>query len=110
MKKIILMMFCLFTTPAFAWDFTACNVVEIVITGEKNAHIQLNCVVVNAPACAAGSTFVGFDKSTTAGKQYLALFTTAFTMNMKVTGFVDHTSCPVWQPNVSMLTHLRVTK
>lgn len=99
-----------FTMGASASDFAGCDVVRIVATGDQNAHVQLSCIVANIPPCASASQFVAFDKSTTAGKQYLALFMSAQAMNAKVEGYVDHASCAPWQGNVVLLTYLSVTK
>ena len=98
------------TGVAYASDFVGCDVVEIVAVGDQNAHVQLSCAVSNAPACAVANTYVGFDKSTAAGKQYLAMFMFAQATNAKVEGLVDHTQCPVWQSNVSLLVMLRVKR
>ena len=95
---------------AQGFDFSACMVNEIVVSGDQNAHVQLSCNVSNGPACAAASNYVGFDKSTTAGKQYLALFMMAQSTGAKVTGMVDHAACSPWQGNVAYLTHLRVNR
>jgi hypothetical protein len=104
--------FALLIAPSLAkaLDFSGCTVGEIVVAGDQNAHVQLSCAVSNAPPCAVGVTYVGFDKSTAAGKQYLALFVLAQATGGKVAGFVDHASCPPWQGNVTYLTHLRVSK
>jgi len=98
-----------FVAPVSASDFSACEVVEIVVAGEQNAHVQLSCSVSNRPPCAVAQSYVAFDKSTAAGKQYLALFMSAQAMNAKVEGFVDQ-ACPAWQSNVALLSHLRVKK
>jgi hypothetical protein len=104
--------FVLLSAPllAKALDFSDCTVGEIVVAGDQNAHVQLSCAVSNAPACAVAPTYVGFDKSTAAGKQYLALFMLAQATGGKVAGLVDHASCPAWQGNVAYLSHLRVSK
>jgi hypothetical protein len=96
--------------PALAYDFTDCTVGEIVSAGDQNAHVQLGCYVTNVPACATGANYVGFDKSTTAGKQYLALFMMVQETGGKVTGYVDHAVCSPWQGNVPYLNHLRVAR
>lgn len=112
MKASIVVFAALAALPlsAAASDFSACDVVEIVLAGDQNAHVQLSCTVANAPACASSPNFVGFDKSTNSGKQYLALFMSAQSMNAKVEGYVDHTSCSPWQGNVPLLTMLRVKR
>lgn len=93
-----------------ASDFSNCEVVEIVAMGEQNGHVQLSCNVSNFPACATANNFVGFDKSTTAGKQYFAMFLAAQATNAKVEGSIDHTICSPWQGNVPLLTHLRMKR
>lgn len=98
------------TAPSFSTDFTDCQVVEIVLAGEQNAHVQLNCPVQNAPPCAVANSYVGFDKSTTAGKQYLALLIYAHANNAKVTGDIDKAICSPWQGNVPLLTHMRMKR
>jgi hypothetical protein len=98
------------SASAAAFDFSDCTVIEIVAAGDQNAHVQLSCYVTNAPACATSANFVSFDKSTTAGKEYLSLFMMAQAMGGKVTGYVDHASCPPWLGNVPYLNHLRVTR
>jgi hypothetical protein len=99
------------SASAAAFDFSDCTVIEIVAAGDQNAHVQLSCYVSNAPACAAtGATYVGFDKSTTSGKEYLALFMMAQAIGGKVAGYVDHAACSPWQGNVAYLNHLRVSR
>jgi hypothetical protein len=95
---------------AYALDFSGCSVIEIVAEGDQNGHVQLSCNVANAPACAVASNFVGFDKSTAAGKQYMALFVSAQAMGAKVSGDINHSTCPAWQNNVPTLVHLRVSR
>ena len=41
------------STPCVASDFTGCAVEEIVIAGEQNGHVRMNCQIANLPACAA---------------------------------------------------------
>jgi hypothetical protein len=96
--------------PSFSADFTECQVIEIVLAGEQNAHVLLNCPTQNAPTCASANNYVGFDKSTTAGKQYLALLIYAHANNAKVTGDIDKAICSPWQGNVPLLTHLRMKR
>lgn len=95
---------------ALASDFAGCDVVEIVTAGDQNGHVQLSCLVSNVPACAVAANYVGFDKSTPAGKQYLAMFMFAQATNAKVEGSVDRAQCPAWQSNVPLLVHLRVKR
>lgn len=111
MKRLItsIVLSTCFAAPVFAYDFSGCEVAEIVLVGEQNAHVQLSCEVKNLPPCAVAKTFVAFDKSTDAGKQYLALFMSAQAMSGKVTGTVFQT-CSTWQTNVALLGHLRVKK
>ncbi len=99
-----------FALPAFAGSFSACTVVAIIVVGDQNAHIQLNCpaAFVGPPVCSIPG-FVGFDKSTPAGKQYLSLFTYAQAVGGKVGGNIDATSCPPFQTNVALLTALVVS-
>lgn len=92
----------------YAFDFTDCDVVQIVVNGDQNSHVQLSCDVANLPACATSHSFVTYDKSTPSGKQYLALFMYAQAVSAKVSGYVDRNTCPVWQTNVVLLTDLRV--
>lgn len=94
--------------PAYAYDFSGCQVTEIVLAGENNAHVRLSCSAINTPACATAKNFIGFDKSTTGGKQYLAMLMMAHAMNGKVEGTVDHSVCAPHQGNVPLLAHLRV--
>jgi hypothetical protein len=99
-------------TPAVAqnFNFSSCDVVEIVSQGDQqNAHVQLSCVISSPPACAAGNNYVAFDKSTSEGKQWLAMFLMAQATNAKVTGFV-HGYCPAFQTNVAQLAHLRLRR
>lgn len=96
-----------------AFDFEACSVNEIVIAnGDINAHVQLTCKIENLPACATAKTYFAFDRSTESGKQRLAVITAAFAANMKLTGLINkgENTCPAWQTNVALLTHLRVKK
>jgi len=112
MRKLILSLACsaLICTHAEAFDFNTCAVVEIVITGDQNAHVQLDCAINNVPPCATANTYFAFDKSTPAGNQYLAMVMAAQAMNAKLTGDVDHSSCPPFQGNVAYLMHLRMLK
>jgi hypothetical protein len=110
-KRIVPFLFStLLSSLASASDFSGCGIVEIVLVGDQNAHVQLNCLISNRPACASAGNFFGFDKSTPAGKQYLAMVMAAQAMNATVEGFVDQNSCPAWQGNVALLVHLRVKK
>jgi hypothetical protein len=95
--------------PAAAYSFVDCNVVEIVVSGNQNAHVQLRCMPVNLPACAAGNPYFAFDRSTNEGKHYLATVTMAYATGSKVTGWVS-ASCAPFQNNVALLTHLRVRR
>lgn len=90
--------------------FNNCDIVEIVVGQDPyNAHIQLSCVPSPQPPCAMGNPFVAFDKSTAAGRQFLALFIMAQASGRKVSGFVD-SSCASFQTNVALLTQLRVQR
>lgn len=93
------------------FDFCNCQVDEVVVADTRNAHFHVNCPVANRPACAADG-FIGFDRSTPDGKQYLAVVLMAQATNASVTGYVEHAagSCPSWQSNVSLLTHLRLVQ
>lgn len=111
MKKILgLIVLGLLPMYALAFDFNGCSIVDIVTDGDKNAHIQLSCFIQNAPTCATSSNFFGFDKSTSAGKQWLAMVSLAYATNSKVTGNVSRSSCAAFQGNVTNLEHLRVSK
>ncbi len=112
MKKATLLSIALSLTASlsYAHDFTGCKVIEIIASGEKNGHIQLNCTVNPRPNNCVAGNYVGFDKSTTEGKQYLSMALTAFARNAKVTGDVDSTSCSPYQGNVPWLKHLRLSK
>ena len=90
--------------PAFAQNFSNCEVVEIVSHGDqKNAHVQLNCMPTSMPACATGNPYVAFDKSTTDGKTWFVMFLMAQSTGAKVTRYISD-SCPTWQSNVALLT------
>ena len=95
----------------FAFDFSGCQVMEIVAADTYNAHVHLNCAIANRPTCAV-DTYFAFDKSTTAGKQYLAMVMSAQALGAYLTGNVVHDegSCPGWQSNVALLNHLRLTR
>lgn len=97
---------------AAAYDFSACQVMEVVLADAQNAHVQLSCSISNRPTCASTSAYFTFDKSTTAGKQYLALILSAQAQSANLTGNVSHDegSCPAWQSNVALLVHLRMTR
>jgi hypothetical protein len=111
MKPIIAVAFsALFSSYAVAFDFENCHVVEIVVHGDQNAHVQLDCTVNNAPACATANTYFGFDKSTPAGKQLLAMVMTAQASGASLTGLVDPNVCSPFQGNVALLIHLRVRR
>jgi hypothetical protein len=69
--------------------FAACTVGEIVLHGENNAHVQLGCPVSPRPPCAIAGTYVAFDKATTEGRQYLAMFTMAQASGALVTGLAS---------------------
>ena len=99
-----------FSGSLFAHDFDSCKIVEVVAAGAQNGHIQLDCVVKNAPACAGAPSFVGFDKSTEEGKQYLSIALAAFATNANVSGNVDKNACSPHQGNVPLLQHLRLKK
>ena len=113
MKLLFRLVACcaLLTAPAYAADFNACSVVQIVVVGDQNAHVQISCPVPisNVPACASVPSFIGFDKSTPAGKQYLSLLTYAHAIGGKVGGYVNPNSCSPWQTNVAWLTALIVS-
>ena len=113
MKKAFFILFMLAVSRSvFSADFISCHVTEIVLVGDVNAHVRLDCFISNTPTCVTAKKFFTFDKSTEAGKQYLSLVMTAFTANMKVTGFIEKSenSCPAWQNNVALLKQLRVAK
>ena len=89
MKAIIPVAFsALFSSYAVAFDFTECHIGEIVLDGDQNAHVQLDCLINNAPACATANMYFGFDRSTPTGKQYLAMVMTAQASGARVTGQV----------------------
>ena len=101
----------IFASPlSHSADFNDCQVVEVVAAGANNAHIQLSCWIEPRPACASSGNYFGFDKSTEEGKQYLSMVLTAFASGAKLTGWVDDAQCPTFQPNVTLLQHLRMTK
>ena len=91
-------------------DFSGCDVLRVIATGEQNGHVHLSCQVSNLPACATANQFVAFDRSTTTGKHYMAMFMSAQAMGGKVEGNIDRASCAPWQSNVGVLTYLSVTK
>lgn len=112
-KNIFFLIFLLqFSVSVFASDFVNCEVVEIVVAGDQNGHVNLNCPVpiVGAPACATAGSYVGFDKSTIDGKHFLALATMALAMNFKLEGTVDRSVCSPYQGNVALLKALRVRR
>ncbi len=102
----------LFPLKLSAADFENCKIVEVVVSGELNAHVALDCTISNRPSCATAGHYFGFNKSTETGKQYLSTVLTAFAANMNVAGYVDSSpnSCPSWQTNVALLTHLRIKR
>jgi hypothetical protein len=95
---------------AAASDFSNCQVVEIVAIGEQNGHVQLSCTVSSVQLVQQLITFVGFDKSTSAGKQYFAMFLAALATNAKIEGSIDRMSCSPSQGNVPLLTQLRMKR
>jgi len=112
MARILLTFALIFSCQAaFSFDFVGCQVVEVVVADVQNAHVHLNCAVANRPACATDSFFT-FDKSTTAGKEYLAMAMSAQALGAYLTGNIVHDegSCPTWQSNVALLNHLRMTR
>lgn len=110
MKKIIIFVVVMLVSQfSNAWDFSGCKITEVVIGGSQNAHIALNCGI-KAPACATAGNYFAFDKSTKEGEQYLSMVMMAFSMDLPVTGLVDDNICPSFQPNVSLLEHIRVKK
>ncbi len=96
-------------TVSYSLDFTSCKVVEIVATGINNAHDAVDCTISPRPACATGSTWFGFDKSTEEGKMYMSIVLTAFALGTNVTGNIDDTQCSPYQGNVGLLRHIRMT-
>lgn len=92
-----------------AENFTDCEVLDIRFGSQaENAHVLLNCIITGLPSCGTGS-YVGFDKTTEYGKQYLTLFLTAFAGNFKVRGTVQQ-DCPTWQTNVALLQSVVLKK
>ena len=112
MKKLVMAVFftALFPSISYSFDFQNCKVVQVVSSGNKNGHAQLDCTVQNRPYCATASNYVAFDRSTDEGKQYMTMVLEAFENGKKLTGFVSHAynSCPSFQTNVARLTHLRM--
>lgn len=107
----ILFFLCLISSnTSFAIDFDSCLVKEVIVIGETLGEARLDCTISNTPACAVNLIYLGFDKSTQAGKDYLQLLMFALENNAKVTGTVDHNVCFSQQPNVPLLNHLRVTR
>lgn len=96
-------------TPALAQHFINCDVLEIVAGSGGNGHAILSCVPASLPACAGGNAAVAFDRNTTDGKNYLAMFMMAQGTGAKVTGWIS-ASCPAWQPNIALLAQLRVQR
>lgn len=103
--------FLLLPNIALAWDFTECQVVEIILgDDDRNAHARLSCEIVNIPTCAiTANSYFAFDRSTESGKQKLVMVMSAHATNMKVTGTIvrAENSCPTWQGNVALLASLR---
>lgn len=99
-----------FAPSVHAGTFSACTVIAVIVQGDQNGYIQIACPapMTALPACASAPAYVGFDKSTPAGKQYLALFTYAQAVGAKISGNIDATSCSPWQGNVALLTTLIV--
>lgn len=83
--------------PSVAADFNSCSVVEVVLAGQQNAHIQLDCEIQPRPGCAIAGNYFGFDKSTEEGRQYLSVVLTAYASNSKLTGYVTDTLCATHQ-------------
>lgn len=110
MKSWILALALSAPLTALATDFTDCEVLEIVAAGDQNGHVGLSCLVSNRPACAVAGTWVGFDKSTVAGKHYLAVFLTAQAMNARVSGWIDRSVCSPVQGNVALLAQVRMKR
>lgn len=110
--NILIIVLLLFSNNLMSADFSSCHVSEIVLSGNINAHVQLDCVISGLPSCAEAKSYFAFDKSTESGKQYLSLLMAAFAANMKVSGYVykEENTCPSWQTNVALLSHLRVKK
>ena len=79
-----------------------------MVAGDQNGHVRLNCLIANLPACATQS-WVAFDRSSVAGKHYLAMFFYAQSVGAKLEGYVAQTCSPV-QGNVALLINLRVTR
>jgi hypothetical protein len=98
-----------FPAHAQTAHFNSCEVVEIIVAGESNAHVQLSCMPTSVPQCGQNNPFVAFDKSTLEGKQYLAVFMTAFATGARVSGYV-YNHCPSFQPNVAALAHVRMRR
>ncbi len=110
--KVLSIIFLCLLTPAIShgYDFEDCKIVEVIVAGVNNAHVQLNCGIQPRPGCASAGTYFAFDKSTEEGKQYLSVVLTAFASNSNVTGNVDDALCSTYQGNVALLTHLRMRK
>src|SRR5262245_8850201 len=77
-KRAVVAFVCLLpcSTAFAAYDFTDCQVLEVVAAGDHNGHAFLDCTVSNAPACAI-PRYIGFDKATDSGKQFLAMLLSA---------------------------------
>jgi hypothetical protein len=106
---VTLVLLCI-SSLAYSADFDNCKVVEIIASGQFNAHAQLDCQIATRPACAIAGSYFGFNKSTEEGKIYMSLILTAFASGSPVTGYVDDNNCSPYQGNVALLTHLRVRK
>lgn len=109
LASVVFTIFTVLASPASAASFSNCEVLEIVTAEGQNAHVRLSCIPTGIPPCAAGNPWVAFDKLTTDGKQWLALFMYALSINAKVTGYT-YDSCAPFQGNVVLLAHLRITR
>ncbi|GAB2199423.1 hypothetical protein [Sessilibacter sp. MAH4] len=110
MKYIFALVVLMFSSLSYAYDFENCKVVEIVTSGQVNAHVALDCVIQNLPACATANRYIGFDKTTAAGEIYFSMILTAFASNSTLTGHIHPSECPSFQNNVALLTQLRMRK
>lgn len=108
--KFLLLLSFFSVSSANSADFDNCKVTEIISAGPKNGHVALSCMVQPRPACASAGNFIGFDKSTEEGKQYMAMVLAAFASDFTVTGYVDDLQCSPHQGNVALLTHIRLRK
>jgi hypothetical protein len=112
-NRIFLIIILLLPSFAYAFDFNDCNIVEVVLGGDdRNAHVQLDCVINNVPTCATSNKYFAFDRSSESGRQKLGVLLAAHAANMKVTGTINQAegTCPTWQSNVAYLQHIRVRK